>query len=134
MKTFHFILRFIVGGVFVVAGVLKIWNPASFAGDIANYRLLTETLVNLVAITVPWVEVLAGSLLIAGIWKRPSALLITVLMVIFLAGIGQAIYRHLDIRCGCFSTLEARKVGLTALAEDFALLIAAGWLTFWYKE
>lgn len=134
MKTLNLILRLVVGGVFVVAGAMKLWNPGSFANDVANYRLLPSALVNLVAITLPAVEVLAGGLLMAGVWKKPSALLITGLMAVFLAGIAQAVYRHLDIRCGCFSTIEARHVGLTALAEDCGLFCAAAWLAFWYKE
>ena len=134
MKVFNFLLRLAVGGVFVAAGALKIWDPGRFAGDVANYRLLPDALVNLVAIILPWIEVLAGGLLMAGIWKRPSALLIAIMMAVFLAGIGQAVYRHLDIRCGCFSTIEARHVGLTALMEDLALFVAAAWLTFWYPE
>ena len=134
MKWFNLILRLLVGGVFVVAGAMKVWNPASFATDIANYRLLPDALVNLVAITLPAIEVLAGGLLMAGIWKKPSALLITGLMAMFLVGIAQAVYRHLDIRCGCFSTIEARHVGMTALLEDFALFWAAAWLAFWYKD
>ena len=134
MKVFNLLLRLVVGGVFVVAGALKIWDPSHFAVDVANYRLLPDALVNLVAITLPWIEVLVGGMLMAGLWKKPSALLITGMMALFLAGIAQAVYRHLDIRCGCFSTIEARHVGLTALAEDFALFVAAAWLAFWYKE
>jgi hypothetical protein len=134
MKIFNLILRLTVGGVFVVAGALKIWDPGSFAKDVANYRLLPDALVNLVAITLPWIEVLAGGLLMAGLWKKPSALLIAGMMAVFLAGIGQAVYRHLDIRCGCFSTLEARKVGWTALAEDGVLFLAAAWLAWWSED
>ena len=134
MKVFNFILRLVVGSVFVAAGAMKIWNPGSFANAIANYRLLPDALVNLVAITLPAIEVLAGGLLMAGRWKKPSALLITGLMAIFFTGIAQAVYRHLDIRCGCFSTFEARHVGIIALAQDWALFCAAAWLAFWYKD
>ena len=134
MKVFNFILRLVIGGGFVVAGAMKLWNPGGFANDVANYRLLPDALVNLVAITLPAIEVLAGGLLMAGIWKKPSALLITFLMAVFLAGIAQAVVRHLDIRCGCFSTIEARHVGLIALAQDFGLFCAAAWLAFWYKD
>ena len=129
-----FILRAAVGGVFVVAGAMKMWDPGSFAKDIANYRLLPDTLVNLAAITLPWIEVLAGGMLIVGIWKKPNALLITLLLAVFLVCIGQAVYRHLDIRCGCFSTLEARKVGWTALIEDGVLFLVAAWVAWWYDD
>src|ERR1035437_4683320 len=34
LKAFNLILRLILGGVFIAAGVLKIWEPAAFAADI----------------------------------------------------------------------------------------------------
>ena len=129
-----FILRLALGGVFVIAGALKLWDPASFAKDIANYRILPDGLVNLAAITLPWIEVLAGGMLMAGLWKRSSALLIAILLALFLAGISQAVYRHLDIHCGCFGTLEARKVGWLALIEEGVLFVVAVWLVVWSEE
>ncbi|HUK81860.1 MAG TPA: MauE/DoxX family redox-associated membrane protein [Verrucomicrobiae bacterium] len=130
MKLIELLVRLVVGGVFVVAGALKILHPTAFVNDIANYRLMPHDLINMLAITLPWVEVVAGGLLIAGIWKRASALLITFLMIVFLVAIGQALYRGLDIRCGCFGTVEARRVSALALAEDAALLGMSLWL-FW---
>lgn len=128
MKLLELSARLIVGGVFVVAGALKIMHPAAFVTDIANYRLMPHDFINLLAITLPWVEVVAGGLLIAGIWKRANALLITLLMIVFLVAIGQALYRGLDIRCGCFGTVEARRVSALALAEDVVLLAMSLWL------
>ena len=134
MKAFNLILRLIVGGVFVVAGALKIWEPAAFATDIGNYRLLPHEAINLLAIMLPWIEVAAGLLLILGIWKRASALVVTVLMIVFLVAIAQALARGLDIRCGCFGTVDARKVGILALAQDAALLAMAAWLAWRLKD
>lgn len=134
MKAVSFILRLVVGGVFVAAGVLKIWDPTAFAADIGNYRLLPHETINLLAITLPWIEVAAGLLLILGIWKRASALTITVLMIVFLAAIGQALARGLDIRCGCFGTVEARKVGVLALGQDVLLFVMAAWLAWREKD
>jgi uncharacterized membrane protein YphA (DoxX/SURF4 family) len=134
LKVISFILRLGLGGVFVAAGALKIWDPTAFAADIGNYRLLPHEAINLLAITLPWIEVAAGLLLILGIWKRASALTITVLMIVFLAAIGQALARGLDIRCGCFGTVEARKVGVLALGQDVLLFIVAAWLAWREKD
>jgi len=134
VKVANFVLRLVVGGIFVAAGVLKIAEPAGFAGDIGNYRLLPHELVNLLAIVLPWIEVAAGLLLVLGIWKRASALTITVLMIVFLAAIGQALARGLDVRCGCFGTVEARKVGVVAMGQDFLLFLVAAWLAWREKD
>jgi len=132
MKIFQILMRLTVGGLFLYAGGVKIMEPAVFAADVANYRLLPQTWINLVAITLPWIEFVAGLLLVVGIWPRASAMLITLLMIVFLAGIAQALVRGLDIRCGCFGTVEGRKVGATALVQDVALMTMAGWL--WWKS
>ena len=128
MKLLNFMLRLGLGCIFIAAGVIKIINPGQFASDIANYRLMPHDLINLLAITLPWIEVVAGIMLITGPWKRASALAILLMMVIFLVAIGQATVRGLNIKCGCFGTVEGRKVGLIALAEDGAMLAAAVWL------
>jgi putative oxidoreductase len=127
-------LRLALGGVFIFAGATKIVDPAGFAADIGNYRILPHEWINLLAITLPWIEVVVGLLLIAGIWKRANALLITLMLVVFLFAIGQAVVRGLNINCGCFGTVEGRKVGLIAMAEDVAMLAGALWLTIRQRD
>ena len=129
-RAFMIVVRVALGAIFFYAGAEKIINPVAFAGDVANYRLLPHVAVNLVAITLPWVEAAVGLLLVAGVWVRPSALIVTVLMLVFLAAIGQAVARGLDINCGCFGTQNARKVGLIVIGEDLLMLLAAAWLAF----
>jgi uncharacterized membrane protein YphA (DoxX/SURF4 family) len=146
VKIVNLILRLIIGGVFIVSAIVKIGNVqvshahgiqfsrvpdlTQFAQDVANYHVPPRALNNLVAITLPWIELLAGGLLVLGIWKRASAVVIAALMVVFLAAIGSALVHGYDIRCGCFGTVDARKVGVTALAEDFVLLAMAAWLAW----
>ena len=122
------VLRLLVGGAFVVAGALKIADPAKFALDVSHYRLVPQALVNLVAILVPWIEVTAGSLVLAGIWLRAAALVITSLTVMFFAVIGSALARGLNIECGCFGTLGGKHVGLVNLAIDSTLFLLAALL------
>ena len=133
MKWLTLVLRVVVGGLFIYAGLVKIIQPAVFATDVANYRLLPHELVNLVAITLPWIEVLAGLCLVCGVWVRAGALVILVLTALFLAGIVQALARGLDIRCGCFGTAEGRKVGWGLFAQDVAVLAMAAWI-WWRSE
>lgn len=134
MKVLALLLRMLLGGIFVAAGVLKIWNPAMFADSISYYRLLPHAWVNLLAITLPWIEVLAGGMLMAGLWKRANAGLIAAMMVVFIIAIAQAIARDLNIECGCFGTGDGRKVGVIALVQDFVLLTGAVWLCWLDKE
>jgi uncharacterized membrane protein YphA (DoxX/SURF4 family) len=124
------LLRLVVGGAFVVAGVLKIAAPEKFALDVGNYRLLPHELTNLVAILLPWVEALAGILLLVGLWLRPAAVVITGMTVMFLVVIVSALARGLNIECGCFGTVGGKYVGLTNLAIDSTLLCLAALLVW----
>ena len=146
MKWINLILRLILGGIFLASAVAKIWNVqvshthgiqfshvpdlATFARDVTSYHVPPRELTNLVAITLPWIELVAGGLLVCGIWKQASALVITAMMIVFLAAIGWAVAHGYDIRCGCFGTVDARRVGFTALAQDAALLAIAMWLAW----
>jgi len=140
----------VLGAVFVYASHDKIWTridpkpagggppaaisgPSEFARVIYRYQVvgpngtLPPTVPNLVAVTLPWVELLAGVLLIAGVWRREAALVCGVLLVVFVLAVGSTLWRGIDIQnCGCFSLGgEGRKAGLGLIVGDLALLGAA---------
>lgn len=118
-------LRLGLGGLFVVAGVLKLRDPAAFATDIANYQLLPQYAA-LLAAMLPAVEILAGLALIAGpaSWRRSAAAAIALMMVVFTVAAASALARGIDISCGCFGGESGRVDGLT-IVRDVVLLAAA---------
>lgn len=130
-KPLLLLARVIIGGVFVYAGWVKIIDPPTFAKDVGNYQMLPHVFINTVAIILPWVEVVAGGLMVAGVWLHGSAAVIALLIGVFLVGILQALARGLDIHCGCFGTVASRKVGLVALGEDLVFLAATLWV--WWR-
>lgn len=97
-------LRLYLGGVFLVACYHKILFPAQFALDVATYRILPLQLINLQAIVLPWVELLAGVMLILGLRTRAAALLVNGMMVMFIVALSMALYKGLDMSCGCFAS------------------------------
>jgi len=97
-------LRVALGVVFVVASLDKIQYPDQFAKNIANYKLLPYQWIHGVAIALPWLEIIVGSLLIMGIWIKANALLTVSMLLAFIFAVSQALWRQLDISCGCFST------------------------------
>jgi uncharacterized membrane protein YphA (DoxX/SURF4 family) len=117
-----------IGVVFVAAGLAKIGNLSAFAAQVHNFRLLPVWSENLVAITLPWIEVVAGLALVAAsraVDRRAGAWVAAVLMVLFTAGVAQAWLRGLDIECGCFGTGDASRVGLQKLLENVGLTALA---------
>ena len=117
--------RIVVGLVFLLYGLDKITHPDNFSRAIANYRLLPEALVNLVAVTLPWVECVCGLLLLAGQWVRSAALVSAFLLSVFVVAVSITLARGLDIACGCLDADAGRKVGMKLLVEDLLLLGAA---------
>ena len=96
------ILDFIVAAIFIYAGVLKMLDPAQFAHDINNYRILPWTLSVALAFYLPWLEILCGLGLIFRFLYRGALSILTVLIVVFTLATIAAKVRGLDITCGCF--------------------------------
>jgi putative oxidoreductase len=98
-----------LGALFVAAALPKISDPPSFAHMIYNYRILPAGLVNISALTMPWVELLAGLALILGLWVRPARWLIGAMLVVFILAISFNLWRDNAIDCGCFDVSAAGK-------------------------
>ena len=105
-------IRIALGGTFVFAGVLKISDPARFASAVGSYRFAPHELVNLIAILVPWIEVIAGLCVVTGIWLRPGAIILVVMTGTFLPAISSALARGLNIECGCFGIISSKNIGI----------------------
>ena len=98
-----------LGVIFIAAALPKIADPPSFAHMVYNYRLVPGGLVNLMAMTMPWVELLAGLALILGVWKRAALMLIGAMLAVFIIAIGINLGRGNAIDCGCFNVADAGK-------------------------
>lgn len=116
--------RVIVGGVFIWAGVLKVADPLAFAQTIKNYQVFPHGFILAIAIVLPWVEVLSGAGLIAGVLKRSSAFIASVLLAGFILLVGSALLRGIDTACGCFGSLS-RRADLGLMLMDAVLLFMA---------
>ena len=131
-KFIPFLLRIVLGGIFVYAAAGKILYPADFSEAIANYQLVPVMFTNLIAIILPWVELIAGLLLLNGFRTQTGNLIIFLLVCVFSFGAVQAVVRGLDINCGCF-TEASRRVGLLFLAEEAALFLMSICIFFFDK-
>ena len=98
-----------LGAIFVIAAIPKIADPPSFAHMIYNYRLLPASLINLSALVMPWVELLAGLALILGLWKAAARNVIGILLAIFIVAISINLARDNAIDCGCFNVADRGK-------------------------
>ncbi|WP_110182409.1 DoxX family protein [Nocardioides solisilvae] len=127
--------RLVTGGVWIVAGALKLPDPIGSARAVRAYDVLPEAVVPTLGVLLPAVEVVVGACLVLGVLTRASGVLSALLFVVFVAGIAQAWARGLEIDCGCFGG-GGEKEGASSeypleIARDVALLGASLWLVRW---
>jgi len=126
-----------LGAIFIVAALPKISDPPSFAHMIYNYRLVPGGLINLSALVMPWIELLAGLALVLGVWVRPARWIVTALLVTFIIAISINLLRDNAIDCGCFDVSAAnltheeriRDMWLV-IARDVGMLFMVAQLAF----
>ena len=119
-----FVVRIIVGVIFILASVYKIGNPDHFGAVVAEYRLMPEQLVPLVAVTLPWIEFICGVMLILGLYSRSNALIVVGVLCVYIAGMTINLSRGLVHDCGCFDFLN-EEIGIGTIVRDLVFIVLA---------
>jgi len=118
------ICRIFLGFLFIYASLEKILQPEEFAKQVGYYKALPIGLENLLAIVLPWTELIVGICLLAGLFVDGAALLSIIMMLVFILAISQAMLRGIDITCGCFKvSADSEKLGLHTIIRDIIFLI-----------
>jgi len=132
-------MQLALGVIFIVAALPKIVDPPSFAHMIYNYKLVPGALLNPMALTMPWLELLCGLALVLGIWKETARNLVALLLLTFIIAIGINLLRSNAIDCGCFDVSAAGKSREERLADmwlvifrDLGMLLMC--LQLWWAE
>jgi uncharacterized membrane protein YphA (DoxX/SURF4 family) len=124
--------RLVLGGVVLVAGLLKVGHLETSARSVRAYQLLPYDVAGYLGYGLPILEVAIGALLILGLFTRFSAAVGGFLMVVFIIGIASAWARGLSIDCGCFGkggTIAASQTQYPQeIARDVGLFACAVWL------
>lgn len=118
------IAEFIVGGIFIYAGVIKALDPIGFASDIDNYKILPWTISVRLAFYLPWLEIFCGLALIARRLYLGGLSILTALASIFIIATIAAKIRGLDITCGCFGHASKNWSFTAHITLDLSLLAA----------
>lgn len=119
------LVRFILGLVFLYASVGKILDPKSFAENLIAYRIFdSPQLLKYVAVTLPWIEWFCGIFLVLGVFVRSVSALTTLLLFVFLVGMISALWRGLEIHCGCFGSPQETIGAVSLLRDGFFFLMS----------
>jgi uncharacterized membrane protein YphA (DoxX/SURF4 family) len=134
------IARWVVGVLFVYMGLKKGMDPVAFLKLIRQYDLaLAPVVLNSIAATLPWFEVVCGLLLLAGVAVRGTAVMLLGMLVPFTIVVWQRAvalqaemaipFCSLRFDCGC----GAGEVLICAkIAENIGLILVCGLLVTGY--
>jgi putative oxidoreductase len=95
--------RWILGLTFIYASFHKILAPADFAKIVYGYSLFPEIFINLIAIIIPFLELVTGFALILGCYPRSAAITINAQLLVFIVVLAINLIRGHEFDCGCFS-------------------------------
>lgn len=132
-RIFYHLARLILAVVFIYAGAVKAKDVTAFAGFVAAYEILPFAMNYFVAATLPYVEFLAGILLLLNVRVRPALVAIGGMNVVFIIALTSVLIRGLDIDCGCFDPGSGQNVSAAvALWRDLGLMILVV-LVWWLR-
>ena len=116
-----------IGILLAWAGLAKIGDLRGFADQLHNFRMMPIPVENLIAMTLPWIELVAALALIFRVRARAGAMMAVLLLATFTIAILAAMVRGLDIECGCFGTNDATRVGWVKIGQNL-LMLALAWV------
>jgi uncharacterized membrane protein YphA (DoxX/SURF4 family) len=121
------ILRIIIGGIFIGAGIGKLLEPyQNFQYVIQAYEVLPSWSEAVVAQIYPWMELVVGVFVLLGLWTSWGLRGALVLFATFVAVIGQALIRGLPLEnCGCFGGLVHFKPQTVIIMDSAGLLLTS---------
>ncbi len=123
------LVRVSLGGIFVISSLDKLADPGAFTISILNYKIVGTLFATATATILPSLELLCGLSLILGLYPRASALLITLMLIVFTVLVISALLRGLDISCGCFSQAPGvNKIGYSKILENIGMILMGLWL------
>jgi len=126
-------LSWVVGGLFLYAGVLKLLRPDALLVDIQSYQLVPYRLAYLASYYLPALEIICGAGLLYRGLRRESATLLFLLTAVFILALAAAWVRGLDISCGCFGGTDAKANYPLLIGRD-VLIAAACLAVLWLQR
>jgi uncharacterized membrane protein YphA (DoxX/SURF4 family) len=122
---FVLVVRLGLGFMFIMSSVPKIQQPYQFLGSVYGYELVGPKMGVLVAMVLPWVELFTGVCLVGGVFLGGALLASIGMGVLFIFVLVSALYRHLDISCGCFSNPGAGKISYLTLIRAIVITLVS---------
>ena len=120
---FTLVVRLALGCLFLWSSLPKIRQPYDFLSSVYNYELVGPKLGVLVAMVLPWLELLVGICLIGGIFISGALLASIGMTAMFTFVLAWSLYQGLEISCGCFSASGGGFISYSTLIRACVILL-----------
>ena len=112
---FELAVRWILGLTFIYASFHKIAAPAEFAKIVYGYDLFPAVSINLIAIIIPFLELVTGLALVIGLYPRSAAIIINTLLMAYIIALTLNLIRGHEFDCGCFAAGQSGHTDIPGL-------------------
>lgn len=119
------ICKIVLGITFLLSAVPKLRMPHFFLSNIYGFEMVGPEFGVFLAVSIPWLEFVLAMLLLGDILASGALLLSAGMGAMFTCAQAAALYRGLDISCGCFQQTGAGKVSYLTLLKALAVFLMA---------
>jgi len=128
--------KILIGLVFILSSVTKVFEPAEFSKSIGSYKMVPEIFLYPMAVVIPWLQLICGILMILDVYSKSTALILSGLLGVYTIAITQAWLRGFDMDCGCFDLMIGLpdKVGIFAIIRDLVMLGMTACIFFFSED
>ncbi len=124
-KWVWLLIRLTLGSIFLLSGLMKLYNVAGFQTALMNYKYIPSIFIPLITYGVPLIEIILGNLLFAGLFLKWTTRFVVILLLLFT---GIVLIQYLSgniILCNCFGPLLKAKTDLAGIVRNSFLLLLA---------
>ena len=122
MNYVTIISSYVLGVIFVVAGVNKILNYSLFVDEISAYGVVPTHIVPYLASPLILAEIWVGVGLFIGSWRKLAAISSSVLLVFFGVVLSVGYLKGSSSSCGCLLPIGSQTIGPVHIVQDLVLL------------
>lgn len=122
------IARVFLGATFLLSGLIKLSNRRAFLLDVLGYGVLPVSAARLYARVIPWLEAVAGSLVLVGIGQRLGAAVLLLLLASFAVAVSTNVAHGRRFPCRCFGSWATEQIGIVTLVRIAVLIGLAAYM------
>jgi len=124
------IVRLIIGGTFVISGLLKVIHPDAFRKTLSTHGLFSTGTIHLISLVLPYVEIAVGLLFALGFRIKATGRIIIYLLILFTIEGWFAFALGSAVDCGCFPTGGGgESIGVNFFFRNGLLILSSLWVT-----